>query len=112
MKFAKLLDGAIVYSPNPIYIDPYWIGNPTQKMLIAEGYKPVRFTEPPETEPGYIAVPGWTETAEEIVQMWTEELEPVTEDKALVRYSNKLTGAEDETLEEASETLIKNAMEE
>jgi hypothetical protein len=32
---------------------------------------------------------------------------PVTEDDALVRYSNELTGGTDETLTEATETLIK-----
>ena len=51
----------------------------------------------------------------------TEELEWVlehlppetfTEDEALVCYSNELTGASDETLEEATETLIKLKMEE
>ena len=111
MKYAKLKDGYPVYAPNPILHDGLWVGNPPAEVYLADGYKPVIYTDPPETEPGYIAVPIWTETADEIVQMWTEELEPVTEDKALVRYSNKLTGAEDETLEEASETLIKNAME-
>lgn len=84
MKFAKLLDGSIVYSPNPIYIDPYWIGNPTPKMLIAEGYKPVIYSDPPEVEPGYVAVPGWEENAEEIVQTWAVEPEPdeISEERA------------------------------
>lgn len=31
-----------------------------------------------------------------------------TEDEALTRYANELTGAEDETLTEATETLIKH----
>lgn len=35
-----------------------------------------------------------------------------TEEDALVRYSNELTGAHDETLEEATERLIKQKMEE
>ena len=39
----------------------------------------------------------WTELAEE----------PIAEDEALVRYANELTGANDQTLEEATETLIK-----
>ena len=112
MKYAKLIDGNLSFAPNPITVDCICYGNPPAEIYQAEGYKPVHYTEAPAVEPGYIAVQGWTETTEEIVQMWTEELEPVTVDKALVRYSNKLTGAEDETLEEASETLIKNAMEE
>lgn len=35
----------------------------------------MRYTEPPTPEPGYTVVPSWVETAEEIVQMWTEEEE-------------------------------------
>ena len=85
MSYAKLIDGHISYSPNPIYIDPWWIGNPTPEMLIAEGYKPVIYTEPPTVEPGYAAVPGWTENALEIVQVWTVEPEPddVDADRAM-----------------------------
>ena len=37
---------------------------------------------------------------------------PVSEDEALVRYAHELTGAADETLEAATETLIKQKMEE
>lgn len=112
MSYAKLIDGVISYSPNPIFIGEHWVGNPTPEMLIAEGYKPVIYTNPPETQPGYIATPDWAETETEIVQVWTVELAPVTEDEALVRYSNELTGAHDETIEEATETLIKLKMEE
>lgn len=83
--YAKLINNTIQPAPNPIYIDPWWIGNPTPEMLIAEGYKPVRYTTPPETPPGYIAVPGWEETETEIVQIWTVEEEPdeVDADRAM-----------------------------
>lgn len=74
--YAKLINGNLQPAPNPIYIAPYWIGNPTPEMLIADGYKPVAYTDPPQTDSGYIAVPGWTETAESIVQTWTVETEP------------------------------------
>lgn len=76
MKYAKLNDGSISYAPNPILHNGVRIGNPPAEVYEAEGYKPVRFTEPPETEPGYIAVQGWTETAEEIVRTWAVEPEP------------------------------------
>ena len=112
MTYAKLINGNLHTAPNPIYIDPWWIGNPTPEMLIAEGYKPVVYTEPPETQPGFVAVPGWEENALEIVQVWTVEQVPITEEEALVRYSNELTGASDETLTEAAETLIKTIIEE
>ena len=112
MNYAKLINGCLQPAPNPIYIDPWWIGNPTPEMLISEGYKPVVYTEPPETQPGFVAVPGWEENALEIVQVWTVEQVPITEEEALVRYSNELTGASDETLTEAAETLIKTIIEE
>lgn len=83
--YAKLINGSLQTAPNPIYIDPYWIGNPTLEMLIAEGYKPVTYMEPPQADVGYIAVPGWVETAKEIMQTWKIELEPdeISADRAL-----------------------------
>ena len=72
MKYAKLIDGKPVFAPNPILHAGLWYGNPPGEVYTAEGYKPVRFAEPP-TEPGYIAVPGWEETETEIVQTWTVE---------------------------------------
>ena len=111
-RYAKLINGNLVLAPNPIVVGDRQIGNPPNEVYEAEGYKPVQYTDPPETEPGYVAVPGWTETNEAIVQVWTVELAPVTEEEALVRYANELTGASDETLEEATETLIKQKMEE
>ena len=84
MRYAKLLDGKPVYAPNPILHNGLWYGNPPVDVLEEEGYKPVRHTEPPTVESGYIVVPVWTETEEEIVQMWTEELEPdeISEERA------------------------------
>lgn len=78
MRYAQLIDGSISYAPNPILHNGLIRYNPPPEIYLAEGYKPVRYTDPPTTEPGYIAVPSWAETAEEIVQTWTEEeeLEP------------------------------------
>ena len=112
MRYGKLIDGNIVYAPRKLRGDEYTVYNPTEEQLTEAGYKPVTYTDAPVVEPGYIAVPGWTETETEIVQTWTVELAPVTEEDALVRYSNELTGENDQTLEEATETLIKQKMEE
>ena len=76
MRYAKLINGSISYAPNPILHNGLIRYNPPPEIYLAEGYKPVRYTDPPTTEPGYIAVPEWVETAEEIVQTWTEELNP------------------------------------
>ena len=70
MKYAKLINDYPSYASNPILHDGLWYGNPPGSVYEAEGYKPVTFTEPPETEIGYTAVAGWTETETEIIQTW------------------------------------------
>lgn len=75
MNYAKLIDGNIAYSPRHISVGEYVVYNPASEMLTAAGYKPVTYADPPEVEPGYIAVPGWVETDEAIVQTWTVEPE-------------------------------------
>ena len=42
----------------------------------------------------------------ELVKLPPIELEPLTEEQALTRYANSITGANDQTLVEAAETLI------
>jgi hypothetical protein len=108
MKYAKLIDGYPQYAPNPIEHNGLWYGNPPGSVYEAEGYKPVIYTQPPEIQPGYIAVYGWDDDGESLRQIWTVVPEPITEGDALTRYANELTGNEDETLTEATETLIKH----
>ena len=112
MKYAKLINAYPTYAPNPILHAGLWYGNAPGSVYEAEGYKPVRYTDPPETEPGFEAVPGWYDDGDEIREVWTVVQVPITDEEALVRYSNELTGAQDETLTEATETLIKKVMEE
>lgn len=73
--YGKLINGIIVFVPRHIPMGEYVVYNPTPEMLVEAGYKPVIYTDPSETEPGWITVPGWTETADEIVQTWTVEPE-------------------------------------
>jgi hypothetical protein len=113
MRYAKLIDGNLQPSPNPIYIDPYWVGNPTPEMLTAEGYKPVVYSDPPGEAPsGFQWSEIWSEDDFNIQQGWVLVEVSITEEEALVRYANEITGAENETLVEATETLIKKVMEE
>jgi len=113
MKYAKLINGYPSFAPNPILHAGLWYGNPPGSVYEAEGYKPVVYNDRP-TEPGegYQWQETWGETAEEIVQDWVLVEVPITDEEALVRYSNELTGAQDETLTETTETLIKKIMEE
>jgi hypothetical protein len=112
MSYAKLIDGEPIFAPNPIRVGGNWIGNPPGEVYLAEGYKAVRYTDPPgEPDAGYEWVEKWTETETAIVQGWELAEIPISEEDALTRYANELTGSEDETLTEATETLIKKLKE-
>ena len=52
----------------------------------------------------------WRDASEAEYEYWLN-YEPVTEDEALTRFANELTGAQDDTLTEATESLIKTVME-
>ena len=71
MKYAKIINGNIKWAKNPIVYHGFRIANPPAEIYLELGYKPVRFTDPPEVEPGYYAVYSWREEDEEIVQVWT-----------------------------------------
>lgn len=86
MKYAKLINGYPRYAPNPILHNGLWYGNPPAEVYEAEGYKAVRYTDAPEVEIGSVAVPGWREEEDEIVQTWeiVEAPEPeLSADEAL-----------------------------
>jgi hypothetical protein len=107
MNYAKLINNTITIAPNPILHGGSYIGNPPGAVYVAEGYKVVQYTEQPEAPSWYYYAETWTETDDAIVQGWELVEAPITEDEALVRYANELTGANDETLPEAAENLIK-----
>lgn len=112
MKYAKLINNYPSYAPNPIFHDGNYIGNPLGSVYEAEGYKPVQYTDPPgEPDEGYQWVEKWVETETTIFQGWEQVLVPISEEEALTRYANELTGNEDKTLTEATETLIKQLKE-
>ena len=113
MQYAKLINNTLTLAPNPIIVGDRQIGNPPGEVYTAQGYKPVVYTEPPgEAYPGYMWVEKWYELNDSIYQAWEQVLVPITEENALIRYANELTGASDETLEEATETLLKIVKEE
>ena len=112
MRYAKLINNYPSYAHNPILHDGDYIGNPPGSVYKAEGYKPVTYTDPPgEPDEGYQWQEKWVETETVILQGWEQVLVPISEDEALTRYANELTGNEDGTLTEATETLLKKLKE-
>lgn len=86
MRYAKIVNNNLVPAPNPIIISDRQIGNPPGEVYTEQGYKPVRCTDPPEVEPGYIAVPGWEDDGDEIVQTWTVEEATEASDEEAIEY--------------------------
>lgn len=108
MRYAKLIDNFPSYATNPIKINGEWWSNPPASLLLEQGFKPVVYTDKPSEHPvGKIWQEAWTEDESNIIQQWVLAQVPITEDEALTNYSNTITGAEDENLPAATETLIK-----
>lgn len=95
MEYAKLINNTLSYAPNPILHAGLWYGNPPGSVYEAEGYKPVRYTDPP-TEPteGYQWIETWSETEDAILQGW--ELVPVPDDMSADEAMEILFGGESE----------------
>ena len=109
MAYAKLIDGEFVLAPRKIIriINDisYTTYNPTDEMLAEQGWLPVVYTDPPYAPEGHHYEPTYTEESGEIVQGWVIVQDEITEESALVRYANSLTGENDQTLIEAAETM-------
>lgn len=71
MRYAKLIDGHPVYAPNPIFVNGMRTGNPPPEVYLANGYKPVNYTEQPESQGVGWWEETWAETDEAIVQGWS-----------------------------------------
>jgi len=79
--YAKLINGVINFAPNKIKKGDSITYNPTAETLTELGYIPVKFTEEPKTEPGFVAVCTWKEIDGTILQIWhIEETEPSAEE--------------------------------
>lgn len=106
MRYAKLINDYPSYAPHRLRIGSNWVYNPTDAQLLSEGYIPIIETDAPETDEQHYAAPHWAIQNNQIVQSWTIEEIPITDEEALTRYANSLTGADDQTLIEAAETMI------
>jgi hypothetical protein len=112
MRYAKLINDYPSYAPRRLRIGSVIVYNPTDAQLLSEGYLPVVETEPPETDERHFATPHWAIQNNQIVQSWTVEEVPISEEEALTRYANSLTGASDPDLISAAETLIEQRIKE
>ena len=110
MRYAKLINDYPSYAPRRIRIGSAWVYNPTDAQLLSEGYLPVIETPAPEVDAQHYAVPHWAIQNNQIVQSWTVEEIPITDEEALTRYANTLTGANDPDLISAAETLINDRL--
>lgn len=77
--YGKLIDGELQIAPKKLNGDGVVVYNPPAEMYIAQGWKPVEYTEQPGDPPsGYYYESGWEEQTEAIVQTWT--LTPLPDD--------------------------------
>lgn len=76
--YAKLIDGALHIAPKKLPGDGVIVYNPPAEMYLAQGWKPVTFTDAPEAPSGYYYESGWEEQDDAIVLVWT--LAPLPDD--------------------------------
>lgn len=76
--YAKLTGDSIVFAPKKLNGDGVVVYNPPTEMYLAQGWKPVRYTDPPEVPEGFYYESGWEEQGDAIMQAWT--LTPLPDD--------------------------------
>lgn len=92
--YGKLNDGRLTIAPRKLPGDGVAVYNPPEEMYLAQGWKPVRFTDTPEAPTGCCYESGWEETNEAIVQAWT--LTPLPDDIDEAEAFNIIFGGEGE----------------
>lgn len=112
MRYAKLINNCPSYAPRRLRIGSVIVYNPTDAQLLAEGYLPVIETSAPEVDEQHYATPHWAIENNQIVQTWELVEIPISDEEALTRYANSITGANDPDLISAAETLITDRIKE
>lgn len=111
--YGKLINNTLSIAPRRLTINGCAVFNPTDAQYEAAGYLPVIYTPAPEAPEGHYAEPHWEEQDGEIVEVWEFVPNPEpTEEEALTRYTNELTGENNPDLVSATETLITKFAEE
>ena len=91
MKYAKLNDGKLEFSPNMVKINDSIVINPKPAQLVELGYKEY-ITSLPDTPQGYYPVLSYTETETQILQVWSYEEMPIPEQSGAEYLYEKLFG--------------------
>lgn len=81
--YGKLENGVLKYAPKCLQHNGKTIINPGEEMLLALGYLPVQYNDPPAVDDGYRAEARWEQTNTAIVQTWevVEDANPPTLDE-------------------------------
>lgn len=69
----QLINNVLKLAPKRIEYKGKQIINPRAEILIVLGYKPIRYTDPPEEIEGCYWKSKWKEAETEIVQTWVSE---------------------------------------
>lgn len=94
MRYAKLIDGKIVFAPRKITVEQeieeeivsFVVYNPNSELIEVNGWLPIVYTDEPGDAPeGYYYLPGWDEEDGQIVQTWelVEEPDDISDAEAL-----------------------------
>ena len=95
--YAKLQNNTLQIAPNQVQLAGQIVINPSEEILLAFGYLPVQYTDPPAVDDGYYAAPRWTQIETAIVQEWdiVKDTRPLTAEEVtalLIRQQiNSLT---------------------
>lgn len=73
MEYVKLIDGELIFAPNPAIIDGVKVYNPTEKQIKALGFKKFIDHDLPSVKIGYHLVAEYTELSKSIERTWTVE---------------------------------------
>lgn len=68
--YGKLIEGVLSEAPKKLTIGDNQVWNAPPEEYLAQGWKPIVFTESPEAPEGYYYESGWEENDHEIEQTW------------------------------------------
>ena len=106
--YAKLQNGMLRSAPRTVTWNGCTVNNPSAEKLMELGYKPVIYTDIPEsTETDKHYESSWTESETEITQSWTLFDNPVYPDPAMTaeeRISNLETTTDE--LKSTSDDIV------